>query len=195
MYPHKPVHPHRLWIPFYFTCLLNGTTSRPRTAVVAATSQYPAARTLEIALGEVQQKPYEKIDRRIPHSVAGATIIRPGDQLTLEEAMGLATYYQNTGLLKTVDRFDGVSKSVGDMEYLESHSHFWEDDAKSQQGDQFRFRRRGHMNVGMFKKYRRRNGIIGIEDATDVESTMERLAMAGGTARGFWRVCTRMSHL
>jgi hypothetical protein len=171
---------------------------RPNAAVLAATSQFPAARTLEIALGEVEQKPYEKIDSRIPHSIEGATIIRAGDQLTMDEAMGLATYYQKAGLLKTIDRYDGVSKTVGDMNYLETHSKFFDDSASPsylEQEDPYRFRRTGKMNVGIVRKYEKRGGITTREDATDVESTVERLALAGGTARGFWKICTRMSHL
>ena len=62
----------------------------PNAAIVTATSQFPAARTLDIVLGQAEQKSYETMDRRIPHSVAGATVIRAGDQLTTEEAMGLS---------------------------------------------------------------------------------------------------------
>src|ERR1700738_4459504 len=109
-YPHRPIHPHRLWLPFFFTCLLNGTLKHPNAAVVAATSQHPRAPTLDIALGQATQEPYEPIDRRVPHSIDGATVIRAGDTLTPEEAMGLSQFYKESGLLKTIDRFDGLNK-------------------------------------------------------------------------------------
>lgn len=197
-YPYPFVHPHRLWIPFFFTCLLNGTLSHPHATVIAATSQHPHARTLDIALGDAVQKPYEPIDRRIPHSIDGATVIRAGDQLTPEEAMGLSSYYKDAGLLKTIDRFDGISKSVGDEDYVNPDSGFWVFSADKEKPaiarDPFAFKRRGKMNVGIAQSYVKRGGITGKEDPTDLEATMERLALAGGTARGFWKVCTRMSH-
>jgi len=202
-YPHRPVHPHRLWIPFFYTCLLNGTLNHPKAAVIAATSQFPSARTLEIALGEVEQDPYEPIDRRIPHSIAGATVIRAGDQLTPAEAMGLSSYYREAGLLKVVDRFNGLNKSVGDPDYLNPKSTFWTLSGNKEQStdkqpasdvDPYGFKRRGRMNPGIVQKYVKRGGPTGKEDPKDIEATMERLAMAGGTARGFWKVCTRMSH-
>src|SRR5271163_82858 len=87
--PYTRLHPHKFWIPFFFTCLLNGTMSQPNAAIIAATSAHPACRTLDIALGNIKQQPYEPIDRRIPHSVEGATVIRIGDRLTQEEAIGL----------------------------------------------------------------------------------------------------------
>lgn len=201
--PYSYIHPHRLWIPFFFTCLLNGTLNHPNAAVIAATSGHPQARTLEIALGQTTQKPYETIDRRIPHSVDGATIIKAGDRLTPEEAMGLSTYYKEAGLLKTVDRFDGLSKSVGDEEYYYPESGFWiyagdkKGEGEKQQvleREKFAFKRRGEMNQLIVKKYIERGGIVGKEDPTDLEATMERLTLGGGTARGFWKACTRMSH-
>jgi hypothetical protein len=198
-YPYRPVHPHRLWIPFFFTCLLNGTVNQPRAAVIAATSQHPAARTLDIALGQAEQKPYEPIDRRIPHSVDGATIIRAGDQLTAPEAIGLSAFYQAGGLLKTVDRFDGINKSVGDESYTFSESPFFiytaeRDETHTPIREPHAFRRRGRMHTGVVSSYIKRNGIVGKEDPTDMEATMERLALSGGTAWGFWKTCTRMSH-
>jgi hypothetical protein len=197
-YPHRPVHPHRLWIPFFFTCLLNGTVNQPNAAIVAATSQHPAARTLDIALGQAEQKPYEPIDRRIPHSVGGATVIRAGDQLTPEEAMGLASFYQAGGLLKTVDRFDGINKSVGDEAYPYPESPFFiytsDREETKMERDPHAFKRRGKLNPGIVSQYIKRGGIVGKENPTDMEATMERLALAGGTAWGFWKACTRMSH-
>lgn len=197
--PHEFVHPHRLWIPFFFTCLLNGTLNHPNAAIVAATSQHPHSPTLDIALGHATQKPYEPIDRRIPHSVDGVTVIQAGDQLTPEEAMGLSTFYKNAGLLKTIDRFDGVSKSVGDEDYHNPESWFllWnntdgEKPAVTKQP--FAWRRRGRMRAQIVASYVNRGGIVVKEDPTDLEATMQRLALAGGTARGFWKACTRMSH-
>ena len=197
--PHNFIHPHRLWIPFFFTCLLNGTLNHPNAAVVAATSGFPNARTLEIALGQTTQKPYEPIDRRIPHSVDGATVVLAGNQLTPEEAMGISSYYKDAGLLKTVDRFDGLSKSVGDEEYYYPESGFWVyNPDKSQESTKERspldFKREGKMNREIVTNYIAKGGIVGKEDPTDFEATMERLALGGGTARGFWKACTRMSH-
>jgi hypothetical protein len=195
-YPHRQVHPHRIWIPFFYTCLLNGTLNHPNAAVIAATSHFPKARTLDIALGNAVQEPYEPIDRRIPHSIDGATIIKAGDQLTPAEAMGLSSYYKMAGLLKLVDRFDGLNKSVGDPDYRNPKSGFWtlaSDKAESER-DPYAFKRRGKMNVNIVESYMKRGLPIPKEDPTDLEATMERLALAGGTARGFWKVCTRMSH-
>lgn len=198
VYPHRFIHAHRLWLPFFFTCLLNGSIIHPRAAVIAATSSNPLSRTLEIALGRATQKPYEPIDRRIPHSVDGATVILAGDQLAPEEAMGLSSYYKNAGLLKTVDRLDGLSKSVGDEDYIWPESGFWVYNSDNTKATVERaphsFKRRGRMNVGIVKDFIKRGGNIGKEDPTDLNATMERLALAGGTARGFWKACTRMSH-
>jgi len=197
--PYENIHPHRLWIPFFFTCLLNGTLNHPHAAVIASTSGHPQARTLDIALGQTIQEPYETIDRRIPHSVDGATVILAGDKLTPEEAMGLSTYYKDAGLLKTVDRFDGLSKSVGDEEYYYPESGFWvynpdKQEKTTLEREKFAFKRRGKMNHGIVSSYIKRGGIVPKEDPTDLEATMERLALGGGTARGFWKACTRMSH-
>jgi Mitochondrial ribosomal death-associated protein 3 len=196
--PHDYIHPHRLWIPFFFTCLLNGTLSHPNAAVVAATSGYPHARTLEIALGLATQESYEQIDRRIPRSVDGATVFLAGDRLTTEEAMGLSSYYKDAGLLKTIDRFDGLSKSVGDEEYYYPESGFWvynpDNKGTNLAREPFAFKRRGKMNTDIVKKYIARGGIVGKEDPTDLEATVERLTLGGWTARGFWKACTRMSH-
>jgi hypothetical protein len=196
-YPHKPIHPHRLWLPFFFTCLLNGTQNHPNAAVVAATSQHPKARTLDLALGDATQEPYEEIDRRIPHSIDGATIIRAGDKLTSEEAMGLSQFYKEAGLLKTIDRFDGINKTVGDQEYYYPDSRFFieggKDDGDTRR-DPHSFKRRGKMSQGIVSDYLGRGGLANKEDPIDVEATMERLALGGYTARGFWKACTRMSH-
>ena len=196
--PYDYLHPHRFWVPFFFTCLMNGTLQLPHAAVVTATSQFPAARTLEIALGQTTQRPYEPIDRRIPYSVDGATVINAGDRLTPDEAMGLSSFYKDAGLLKIIDRFDGLSKSVGDEEYKYRDSKFFVfqgdgEDASAVERAPFAFRRKGRMSTGMVRNYLKRGGIGGKEDPTDFEATMERLALGGGTARGFWRACTRMA--
>src|SRR5439155_26124599 len=139
------------------------------------------------------------IDRRIPHSIDVATVILAGDQLTKEEAMGISSYYKDAGLLKTIDRFDGLSKTVGDEDYRYPESGFWVFDPNAVEKTVVRrspldFRRRGKMNMGIVKKYIARGGIVGKEDPSDIEATMERLVLGGGTARGFWKACTRMSH-
>jgi hypothetical protein len=179
---------------------LNGTLKHPNAAVVTATSQYPNARTLDIALGFAEQKSYEPIDRRVPHSVEGATVIRAGDQLTTEEAMGLSLYYMNAGLLKTIDRFDGLSKTVGDANYIypdsEFFTYFTENDEKPEIiRDRFAFKRKGKIHVAIVKSFVKRGGIIAKDDPKDLEATAQRLALGGGTIRGFWKACTRMSHL
>jgi len=168
---------------------------------VAATSGYPAARSLDVALGVVQQHPYEELDPRVAISVKGAEVIMAGDRLTPEEAMGLSSYYKDAGLLKTVDRYDALSKSVGDEDYHFPRSGFWiyNPDGKEKEEDKihrdpFDFKRRGRLNQSILKSYLRRGGTVPSDDATDYEATMERLALAGGTARGFWKACTRMSH-
>jgi hypothetical protein len=199
-YPHDPVHPHRLWLPFFFTCLLNGTLKHPNAAVVAATSQHPKARTLDIALGDATQEPYEPIDRRIPHSIDGATVIRAGDTLTPEEAIGLSSFYKDAGLLKIVDRFDAINKSVGDEDYRDPNSRFFvfgggeEGQADNAESGPLNFKRRGKIRQDLATAFVKRGAYVGKEDPTDIEATMERLALAGGTARGFWKACTRMSH-
>lgn len=194
--PHNFVHPHRLWLPFFFTCLLNGTLDHPRAAVVAATSAFPNARVLDIALGQAKHESYEPIDRRIAHSVDGAMVILAGDQLTAAEAMGLSAYYKETGLLKTVDRFDGISKTVGDEDYKFIDSNFFT--AKTEDGSPertaFTFRRRGRMKQKRVQDYIAEGGIVPKEDHSDFEATMQRLALGGGTARGFWKACTRMAY-
>jgi len=166
---------------------------------VTATSQFPAARTLDIVLGQAEQKSYEPMDRRIPHSVAGATVIRAGDQVTTEEAMGLSSYYMNAGLLKTIDRFDGLSKTVGDADYHFSESEFFtyftegEEERPEIKRDPLAFKRRGKMNLNLVKSFVKRGGITPTDDPKDLEATAQRLALAGGTIRGFWKACTRMS--
>lgn len=112
--------------------------------------------------------------------------------------MGLSSYYKEAGLLKIIDRFDGLSKSVGDEDYRYPDSKFWVFQGENEDGSAverapFAFRRKGRMSTGMVHNYLKRGGIAGKEDPTDFEATMERLALGGGTARGFWRACTRMA--
>jgi hypothetical protein len=154
---------------------------------------------LDIALGLAEQKPYEPIDRRIPHSVEGAMVIKAGDRLTTEEAMGLSSYYMNAGLLKTVDRYDALSKTVGDADYIYPDSEFFtyykEGDEKPETvRDPLAFKRRGKMNIPRVKQYIKLGGTTPNDDPKDHEATIERLALGGGTIRGFWKACTRMSY-
>jgi Mitochondrial ribosomal death-associated protein 3 len=167
---------------------------------VAATSAYPSVRALDIALGQTEQHPYEKLDPRVAQSVKGAEVIKAGDRLTPEEAMGLSSYYKDCGLLKTVDRYDALSKAVGDEDYHYPISGFWtynpdrEKEVEKITRQAYDFRRRGKLNPGVLKAYVKKGGQVPLEDPTDYEATMERLALGGGTARGFWKACTRMSH-
>jgi hypothetical protein len=113
--------------------------------------------------------------------------------------MGLSSYYKDCGLLKTVDRYDALSKAVGDEDYHYPVSGFWTynpDGTKEEDKitrSLYDFRRRGKLNRGVLQAYVKRGGYVPLEDPTDYEATMERLALGGGTARGFWKACTRMS--
>jgi len=153
-----------------------------------------------MALGQLTLKPYEQVDRRIPHSIDGATIIKAGDKLSPEEAMGLSQYYKEAGLLKIVDRFDGLNKSVGDEEYRYPDSKFWTfnpgntpDDGQIQRSP-YTFKRKTKMNEAIVKDFIKVGGTIVKEDPSDLEATIEKLALGGYTARGFWKACTRMAH-
>ena len=113
--------------------------------------------------------------------------------------MGISSYYKDAGLLKTIDRFDGLSKSVGDEEYYYPESGFWvynpdKGQETPKQRSPLDFKREGKMNHQIVTNYIAKGGIVGKEDPTDFEATMERLALGGGTARGFWKACMRMSH-
>jgi len=189
--PHNPLHPHKLWIPFFFICLMNGTLSQPNAAFIAATSAHPACRTLDIALGNTKQKPYEPIDRRIPHTVEGATVLRIGDKLTQEEAIGLSFFWQRTGLLKTVDRFDGLTKSVGDEQYRFAQSPFFTGYSHKANHS---WARTGRLNPSHVKQYLKTATSIPKDDATDIEAVMTRLALGGYTIGGFWKACSRMAN-
>lgn len=105
----------------------------------------------------------------------------------------------NSGILKTIDRFDGLSKTVGDADYIYPESAFFTyykegEEQPEIQRDPFAFKRRGKMNVGIMKRYVKRGGITPKDDPKDFEATAQRIALGGGTIRGFWKACTRMSH-
>jgi hypothetical protein len=59
----------------------------------------------------------------------------------------------------------------------------------------FAFKRRGKMNVPLTQAYLKRGGHIVREDPTELEVAAERLALAGGNIRKFWKACTRMAHV
>ncbi len=106
----------------------------------------------------------------------------------------------NAGLLKTVDRYDALSKTVGDADYIYPESNFFTyynegDETPETARDPHAFKRRGKMNVPRVKQYIKRGGTTPNDDPKDYEATIERLALGGGTIRGFWKACTRMSYI